>query len=460
MMNNTIVVGCYWGDEGKGKIIDFLASGRAGKFYATARATGGNNAGHTVWVNGEQIITHLLPSGMMNGEMIGILGNGMVIDLEALVNEINEVGAKDIQMGDRLFISHRANVIMPYHIAEDRKSGLSKKIGTTGRGIGPAYTDKIARRGIIIGAFNHPDTLKRRVNEILEMKAAHSDMFSGMDADRIVDEQLRFFDQIKRYVADTSLILDRLARDNKNILFEGAQATMLSIDHGTLPYVTSTDCCAGGVCTGTGFGPVHIHRVIGIAKAAPTRVGNGPFPTEMGGQRSELYCAEDGGKKYVKLAEEALYDPKKLLSSSDEFELGIGLRMVGGEYGATTGRPRRCGWPDTVVLDYARRVNGLTQLALTKLDALGNIEKVKVCVGYKIGGVDIEGVPPEECELRQVEPVYEILDGWEGSISHIRKFEQLPAEARDVVSKIEEKSHVPVKFIGVGPERDQLIVRD
>lgn len=423
-MANKILVGAQWGDEGKGKITDLLAR----TADVIVRFGGGNNAGHTVIVGDQKFELHLIPSGILYAEKINIIGNGVVIDPAALVKEMQMLEERGISL-DNFFISEIAHVIMPYHrlldkLEEERKG--EGKIGTTGKGIGPAYTDKVARRGIRLIDTLDKERFYRRLTDALEYQNLLLEKVYGVEplkAEDIMEEYREYIDIIRKHVTDTTLLLDKARREGKEIFFEGAQGTLLDVDYGTYPYVTSSNPTAGGVCTGTGFGPAGIDGVIGVAKAYVTRVGEGPFPTEL------------------------------------KNETGDYLREKGHEYGVTTGRPRRCGWFDIPIIKYAVRVNGLTELALTKLDVLTGMEELKVCVGYKYQGEYLSEFPLEQETLFNCEPVYETMAGWSEDISGYTEYEQLPQAARAYIEYIEKESGIPVKIIGTGPEREQIIIR-
>lgn len=423
-MANKILVGAQWGDEGKGKITDLLAR----TADVIVRFGGGNNAGHTVIVGDQKFELHLIPSGILYAEKINIIGNGVVIDPAALVKEMQMLEERGISL-DNFFISEIAHVIMPYHrlldkLEEERKG--EGKIGTTGKGIGPAYTDKVARRGIRLIDTLDKERFYRRLTDALEYQNLLLEKVYGVEplkAEDIMEEYREYIDIIRKHVTDTTLLLDKARREGKEIFFEGAQGTLLDVDYGTYPYVTSSNPTAGGVCTGTGFGPAGIDGVIGVAKAYVTRVGEGPFPTEL------------------------------------KNETGDYLREKGHEYGVTTGRPRRCGWFDIPIIKHAVRVNGLTELALTKLDVLTDMEELKVCVGYKYQGEYLSEFPLEQETLFNCEPVYETMAGWSEDISGYTEYEQLPQAARAYIEYIEKESGIPVKIIGTGPEREQIIIR-
>lgn len=421
----VVVVGTQWGDEGKGKIVDLLTA----KADVIARFQGGNNAGHTIIVNGEKFILHIVPSGIFHADKICLIGNGVVIDPEILLEkEIEGLKARGISVEPgRLYISERAHLIMPYHKAIDHGREAKKgktKIGTTGRGIGPCYEDKIARRGIKVGDLLDPELFAEKLRETLEEKNFYLTQYLGGEAlnyQEIYDRYLEMGERLAPYVANVSVVLDEARCRGAAILFEGAQGTQLDIDHGTYPYVTSSNTVAGNACCGAGLGPTAIDYVLGICKAYTTRVGGGPFPTE-------------------------LHD-----------ELGVHLRERGGEYGSTTGRPRRCGWLDGVVLKEAVRLNTLTGLAITKLDVLTGLKTIKVCTAYRLDGTILERLPANIREVERLEPVYEELPGWEEDISEVRSFEELPSATKDYIRWIEEFTGIPVVLISVGPARGQTI---
>jgi len=417
-----VVVGTQWGDEGKGKYIDLLA----GDSDIVVRYSGGNNAGHTIVVDGIKYALHLIPSGILHKGKTCIIGNGVVIDPAVLIKEIKELNSKSVST-DNLLISDRAHLIMPYHKALDELQENfrgSNSIGTTKRGIGPAYSDKTDRCGIRMCDFIDEDVFAERVKENLEIKNLIIERVYGgktFDADEIISEYSEYAKLIKKHVVDTNAYIHDAIDTGKNILFEGAQATFLDLDFGTYPYVTSSNPIAGGVCTGSGIGPIYIDEVYGVLKAYTSRVGAGPFPTEQNN------------------------------------ETGDRIRELGYEYGTTTGRPRRCGWLDTVMIRYAARINGLTALAINHVDTIGKLEKIKLCRAYRKNGTEITHYPASLKELAQCEPVYEEFDGWNVDISNIKKFEDLPENARKYLNRIEELVGVTIKFIGVGKDREQTI---
>ncbi len=423
-MAGIILVGTQWGDEGKGKITDLIAK----DFDYVVRFQGGNNAGHTV-VHGEtKLALHLIPSGIMYPGVTPMIANGCVIDPKVLLDEMDSLEALGIST-EQLLISGNAHVIMPYHLdldgASERRLG-NNLIGTTKRGIGPAYQDKASRTGIRIQDLFDEHIFRAKLEAALLEK---NDILSKIyelptyTVDQICESYLPYAERIKPHICESSQILNAALADHKRILFEGAQATMLDIDHGTYPFVTSSNCTAGGACTGTGVGPKAIDRVLGIAKAYITRVGSGPFPTELSDENGET------------------------------------LTHVGMEYGTTTGRQRRSGWYDAVIVKYAAAVNGLTDLCITKLDVLSALDTIKVCVAYRCGDKIYHTVPAHQSDFHHAEPVYEELPGWKTDISHCRNFYELPREAKDYIDFIEDLAGVPVSMIAVGPDRDQTIMR-
>jgi adenylosuccinate synthase len=416
------LLGAQWGDEGKGKATDLLGE----KVDYVVRYQGGNNAGHTVVIGDQKYALHLLPSGILSPGVIPVIGNGVVIDPSVLFEEIKGLKERGIDTS-RLKISTNAHLITPYHRTIDKVSErfLGKsKIGTTGRGIGPAYADKINRIGIRIQDLFDPSILKQKVEGALRDKnQILIKVFNrkGLEIDDVVDEYLGYAELLRPFVTDTSLLLNQALDQGKNILLEGSQGTLLDVDHGTYPFVTSSNPTAGGACTGSGIGPTRISRVIGIVKAYTTRVGSGPFPTEL--------FDEDGEK----------------------------LRSIGGEVGVTTGRARRCGWYDALIARYAVRVNGLTDFFLTKLDVLTGWEEIPVCVAYEVDGKRVEELPASQSDFHHAKPVYEYLPGWNEDISSAKSLDQLPTNAKAYVRYLEEISGAQISAVGVGPERDQTI---
>jgi len=424
-MKNVVVVGAQWGDEGKGKVVDIYTE------FAddVVRYQGGNNAGHTLVVGDDKLILHLIPSGILHAGKRCIIGNGVVLDPEVFIKEVNNLkGSGRLQDDGCLLLSESLHVIMPYHkridIAREARSG-AKKIGTTGRGIGPAYEDKAGRRGIRLMDLVDRDLFARKLTEFLEEKNFLLEKMLGdkpFTFEEIFEQYCGYADVLRKYVADTSLLLYRDIRAGKNILFEGAQGTLLDVDHGTYPYVTSSSTCAGGACTGAGVSPRDLHEVIGISKAYVTRVGSGPFPTEL----------EDAD--------------------------GENLRQVGREFGSTTGRPRRCGWFDAIVAKYAVRVNGLTGVALTKLDVLDGFDTIRICTGYAYDGKTLDELPANLEIFDRCRPLYEEMPGWNADISEARSFADLPENAQKYVRRLEELIGCPIVMVSVGARRDQTIM--
>ena len=424
-MSNVVVVGSQWGDEGKGKVVDLLTSSAD----LVVRFQGGNNAGHTLVVNGKQTICHLIPSGILHKGKKCLIGNGLVVDPEVLLEEINDLSGKGIDINpDTLSLSEKAHLIMPYHKAVDlaRETAKGKdKIGTTGRGIGPCYEDKAGRTGIRAVDLLEPDTLEDKIKTNLKEKNFYLTKFFGaeeLEFQPIFDQYRAMAEELRPYITDVSLEIDRAIKSGKKILFEGAQGTHLDIDHGTYPFVTSSNPLSGTVCSGAGVGPDKLHHIIGIVKAYTTRVGSGPFTTEL----------------------------------SDE--TGDYIQKKGAEFGATTGRRRRCGWLDLVMVRDSVRLNGLTSLSVTKLDVLSGLEKLNICVGYEIHGEKVYSRPASLRKLAQCIPVYEELPGWKEDISSAKELDQLPPEARDYLKRIEEITEVPFSIISVGPTREQTIM--
>jgi len=422
-MSVTIVVGSQWGDEAKAKIVDYLA---ADAEYVV-RFQGGANAGHTVIVKGKEFIFHLIPAGIMYPEKICIIGNGVVVDPVALMDEIEELKKRGIDVEGRLFISQKAHLVMPYHKMLDQASEKHKgknSIGTTGRGIGPAYRDKAARVGIRIVDLLNRDVFREKLQtNIRDANEFLTKIYGNepLKVDEIVDAYIEFDRKIDPYVTDISVLLHDAYKNGKNILFEGAQGALLDIDHGTYPYVTSSNTIAGAACIGTGIGPTYVDEVIGVMKAYTTRVGNGPFPTELEGEFAEK------------------------------------IREMGGEYGATTGRPRRCGWFDGVIAQYSSRINGLSSLAITKLDVLDSLQEIKVCTGYRYGDRILTNFPVDCDVLDSIEPVYETHPGWMKPTTNIRRYEDLPEKAKSYLARISELTDTPVAFVSVGSDREQTI---
>lgn len=425
-MSTLVVIGTQWGDEGKGKIVDLLTS----RADVVVRFQGGNNAGHTLKVLGEQVIVHLIPSGILYPDTLNIIGNGVVVDPVVLLEEKAELRTRGYFLKDsQLVISERAHVIMPYHkiIDQGREEILGgAKIGTTGRGIGPCYEDKASRMGIRMGDILRPESLRQKVETALEEKnflIEHRFHRPRLDAKLVAEEYLGYGDKLGPHVADSSRILHNRIAVGSRILFEGAQGTLLDIDHGTYPFVTSSNVVSGNVCCGSGVNPRTIDGIWGVMKAYSTRVGQGGFPTELNDS------------------------------------LGEEIRSRGQEFGATTGRPRRCGWLDTVVVNHSVRLNGLTGIALTKMDVLTGISPLKICISYELNGDVIDWVPAHIEDLENVVPRYREVKGWDEPLEHCRSFEELPKNARDYIDTIEHLTGIPVTLISVGPARDQSILR-
>jgi adenylosuccinate synthase len=422
-MPAVVLLGAQWGDEGKGKATDLLG----GRVDYVVRYQGGNNAGHTVVIGDQKFALHLLPSGILTPTVTSVIGNGVVIDPEVLLRELAGLKERGVETG-KLLISANAHLITPYHVTLDKTIERflgNAKIGTTGRGIGPTYGDKVARLGIRVQDIFDPSILRQKVEGAL----AHKNQVlvkvynvRAIDPDAIVDSLLEYAEILRPYVTDTALLLNTALAEGKTVLLEGGQGTLLDVDHGTYPFVTSSNPTAGGACTGSGIGPTRITRVIGILKAYTTRVGSGPFPTEL--------LDADGER----------------------------LRSIGGERGTTTGRPRRCGWFDAPIARFATRVNGLTDFFLTKLDVLTGFEQIPVCVAYEIDGVRHDEIPMTQTDFHHAKPIYEMLPGWSEDISGARTFEDLPANARAYVKFLEDISGAPMSAIGVGQDRNATIV--
>ena len=422
-MPAIVLLGAQWGDEGKGKATDLLGD----RVDYVVRYQGGNNAGHTVVIGDQKYALHLLPSGILSPNVVPVIGNGVVIDPGVLLTEIKGLNERGIDTS-KLKISTNAHLITPYHRTIDKVSERflgNSKIGTTGRGIGPAYADKINRIGIRIQDLFDPSILQQKIEGALRDKnQVLIKVFNrkGLEVEEVLKEYLEYAEILAPYIADTGLLLNKALDAGKNVLLECSQGTLLDVDHGTYPFVTSSNPTAGGACTGSGIGPTRISRVIGIVKAYTTRVGSGPFPTEL--------FDEDGEK----------------------------LRTIGGEIGVTTGRARRCGWYDAPIARYAVRVNGLTDFFLTKLDVLTGWEKIPVCVAYEVDGKRVEELPASQSDFHHAKPIYEHLPGWSENITKARTFDELPANARAYVKYLEEISGAPMSAIGVGPGRDETIV--
>jgi len=422
-----VIIGAQWGDEGKGKVVDLLAD----RFDIVARYQGGHNAGHSVYVGEKAFVLRLLPSGIIHEDKTCVLGNGMVIDPKAFFEEVDQMKEQGISVSpERLKVSSRAHLIMPYHRALDHTSEErlgNEKIGTTLRGIGPAYEDKAGRRGIRVSDALSPEVLKMRIERNLE-EANRIIVLYGQPplyAEEIYNEIAPLIERLRPFVAETSHFLAEAKKQNKKILLEGAQATLLDVDHGTYPYVTSSNPTAGGASVGAGIPPHHITGVLGIVRTYATRVGEGPFPTEM---------------------------------LDDEEDMANLIRQRGNEYGSVTKRPRRCGWFDAVATRYAAELNGFDSVALTKLDVLDALEEIKVCVGYEINGKKVDTFPAVSHDLRQIKPIYETLEGWKAETLGITKIEDLPQKAREYVEFLSNSIDVEIGLISTGPERDQTII--
>ncbi len=418
---NVAVIGAQWGDEGKGKIVDLLTP----HFQVVARYQGGHNAGHTVLVGGTRFVLHLIPSGILHPGVRCVIGNGVVVDPDALFQEIETLAEYGIQVGDRLVISDKAHLILPYHrdldLLNEARRG-DRKIGTTSRGIGPAYEDKVGRRGLRVGDLFDPTSLAEQVRENVHARNRLVGD-SALEWRPLVEHLLAHGERMRPWVADVSVYLAQAMARGERVMFEGAQGTLLDIDHGTYPYVTSSNSTVGGACTGLGVPPRAVTGVLGVAKAYTTRVGGGPLPTELTGPMAER------------------------------------LRETGQEYGASTGRPRRCGWYDAVTVRYSARVNGLDSLALTKLDVLDGLPQIHVCTSYQCGDRVLTEFPGDIRVLATCRPIYETLPGWNSPTRGVRRFEDLPAEARAYVRRLEEVSGVPVGVVSTGSEREDTIFR-
>lgn len=423
-MSVTIIVGAQWGDEGKGKIVDLLSR----EADIVARYQGGANAGHTLVIGSQKYVLHLIPSGILHPGVQCVIGNGVVIDPVALMDEIATLTANGISISGRLFISHRAHLIMPYHKLLDtaRERTSEAPVGTTGRGIGPAYIDKASRSGIRIVDLLNRETLSEKLRlNLAEKNTVLKKLYDQpeLDIEKIIQEYVSFDTQIDPFITDTAQFLNEAVRAGKRILLEGAQGALLDMDHGTYPFVTSSNPTSGGACTGLGLPPTAVSTILGVVKAYSTRVGNGPFPTEL----------------------------------SDE--TGERLRSIGSEFGATTGRPRRCGWLDAVALQYSVMINGISEIALTKMDVLNDFPSLQICTGYRLQGKKVKFFPADSVTLEQVEPEYETLAGWQCSLAGIRRYNDLPVQAQRYIQRVEELTGAAVTYISTSPDRDDTIIR-
>ncbi|MDW5378198.1 adenylosuccinate synthase [Halomonas sp. HP20-15] len=424
MGKNVVVLGTQWGDEGKGKVVDLLTESAS----AVVRFQGGHNAGHTLVIDGEKTVLHLIPSGILRDDKTCVIGNGVVLSPEALISEIRELEAKGVPVRKRLRLSPACPLILSYHVrldqAREKALGIAK-IGTTGRGIGPAYEDKVARRGLRLGDLLHRKRFAAKLGEVLEyhnfvLEKYHKE--APVDFNQVLDEAMTMAEELRPMVCDTVGLVHDFRKAGDNILFEGAQGSLLDIDHGTYPFVTSSNTTAGGTATGSGVGPLYLDYVLGITKAYTTRVGSGPFPTEL----------------------------------FDEF--GRHLAERGHEFGATTGRPRRCGWFDAVALRHAVQVNSVSGICLTKLDVLDGLENIRVCIGYRGKDGETLDTPVDSEGYEAVEPLYQDLPGWSESTLGIKRVEDLPANARAYISFLEEQTGTPIDIISTGPDRNETIV--
>jgi adenylosuccinate synthase len=422
-LKSAVIVGAQWGDEGKGKIVDVLSS----NFDVVARYAGGHNAGHTVIINGKKFVLQLIPCGILRPGSLSVIGNGVVLDPFAFMKEVNALRATGVQVDGNLFVSNRAHVILPYHrmieLGAENAPGRVK-IGTTSRGIGPTYEDKMARRGLRVADLLDKALLKTHIQNACREKntIAHA-LFNSdpLDADKMYEEYSAVADQVAPFVADTCLMVNKAIKNGKRVMFEGAQGTMLDIDHGTYPFVTSSSATSGGAVIGTGVPPTAISTVIGITKAYCTRVGEGPFPTEI-------------------------HD-----------SLGEVIRKKGNEFGAVTGRPRRCGWVDLPLLRYSNMVNGTEWLVVTKLDVLDELAKIPVCVGYKIDGKETEEIPAQDSGFKKIEPIYREFDGWQTSTEGITDHDKLPAKAQEYLKFIQKETAAKIAMVSTGPDREQTL---
>ena len=426
MGKSVVLIGTQWGDEGKGKIVDLLTD----RADAVARFQGGHNAGHTLVINGEKTVLHVIPSGILRDSVDCLIGNGVVLSLEAMEQELQELEAKGIDARSRVKISDAAPVILPHHVALDQAREIArgnKAIGTTGRGIGPAYEDKVARRGLRVGDIANQAAFAEKLRNVMEYHnymLEHYFKHETVDYQKSLDETLQLGEKLKSVIADVPALLDKYRRDGKSIMFEGAQGMLLDIDHGTYPYVTSSNTIAGNASNGTGVGPSTLDYTLGIVKAYTTRVGGGPFPTEL--------FDEDGA--------------------------GNHMGVNGAEFGATTGRKRRCGWLDAVALKRSRQVNGFTGLCITKLDVLDGLKTLKIATAYKLDGEVINDTPGDADRLQRCQPVYEEIAGWSESTAGIKSYDDLPQNAKDYLKRIEQLVEAPIDIISTGPDREETII--
>ena len=422
--SSVLIVGSQWGDEGKGKIVDVLTE----QADVVARYQGGHNAGHTVVINDEQFILHLVPSGILHKGKLSIIGNGTVVEPESFLKELDELTERGITIGDNLLLSKGAHLIMPYHMAleaANEKSLGKGAIGTTGRGIGPAYVDKFSRMGLKVGDLLYPEIFREKLEKALQWTNSVLKKIYGAEefsVEEVYQQYMRYAERLAQHIADTDIIINDAMDEGKKVLFEGAQGTLLDIDFGTYPFVTCSSATAGGVCTGLGVSPLRVGKIVGIVKAYTTRVGSGPFPAEIHGPEGEA------------------------------------LREKGAEYGATTGRPRRCGWLDIVALRHSTRINGFTGIAITKLDVLDGQETLNICTAYDYKGERLTEFPKEASILEDCKPVYESMPGWKGTTSGLTNYDSLPDEAKAYLKAIEELLGVKVHFISTGPKRNELII--
>jgi adenylosuccinate synthase len=423
-MGTVVVIGTQWGDEGKGKIVDLLARDAD----MVVRYQGGSNAGHTVVKGGTTFVFHLIPSGILYRGTTCVIGNGVVVDPAALIEELDGLRSKGVRTDGNLYVSQAAHVILPYHKAIEKASETQKggrRIGTTGRGIGPAYVDKMARIGIRMGDLLDPPYFRQKLEDnVAETNALLETLYRapGFQAEKIFQEYLGYAERLRDMIVDTGLLVHSAIAKGKTVLLEGAQGTHLDVDHGTYPYVTSSSAAAGGACTGTGVGPTLIDGVLGIAKAYTTRVGSGPFPTELTN------------------------------------EIGTRLQTAGNEFGSTTGRARRCGWYDAMLVRYAVRVNGLSSLAITKLDVLDGLDEIRICTGYRFKGRLLREMPQDCAMLGACEPVYESWPGWSKATTGVKAYRDLPREARRYLARLEELAKCPIDLVSTGSKREETIV--